>query len=67
MFIALLLPINRRSDDLCPVGHCSCVTFDKQDGAVAVIGVTFVAAVAEPRLDFSQIAGSDWLIAQRTE
>jgi hypothetical protein len=53
MFIALLLPINRRSDDLCPVGHCSCVTFDKQDGAVAVIGVTFVAAVAEPRLDFS--------------
>jgi hypothetical protein len=39
----------------------------RQDGNIAVIDVAIVIAVGEPRCDFSQVALSDWLTAQRTE
>jgi hypothetical protein len=53
--------------NLCQVGHRSCVTFEEQGRAVAVIRETIWIAVDEVRPDFSQIAGSDRLIAHRTE
>jgi hypothetical protein len=40
---------------------------ERQDGNIAVIGVAPVAAVGEPRCNFSQVALSDWLTAQGTE
>jgi hypothetical protein len=53
--------------DLCQVGHCSCVTFEKQDGAFAVIREAIVIAVDEVRSDFSQVACPDWFTAQHTQ
>jgi hypothetical protein len=41
--------------------------FDQQIGAFAVIGVTIMIAVGEPRPDFSQIARPDGLTAQHAE
>ena len=38
-----------------------------QDRNIAVIDVTIVIAVGEPRCDFSQVALSDWLTAQCTK
>jgi hypothetical protein len=46
---------------------CHCLTFEKQDGAFAVICVAIVIAVDEVRPDFSQVACPDWLTALRTE
>ena len=40
---------------------------ERQDGNISVIDVAIVIAVGEPRCDFSQVAISDWLTAQRTE
>jgi hypothetical protein len=41
------------------------VTFEKLDGALAVIRETIGIAVDEVRPDFAQIAGADRLIAHR--
>jgi hypothetical protein len=40
---------------------------ERQDRNIAVIDVTIVIAVGEPRCDFSQVALSDWLTAQCTK
>ena len=40
---------------------------ERWDGNIAVIDVAIVIAVGEPRCDFSQVALSDWLTAQRTK
>jgi hypothetical protein len=43
------------------------MNFDGQYGALAVFGIAFIITVAEPRVDFPQIARPDRLTAQRTE
>jgi hypothetical protein len=43
------------------------VILDDQDDGFAVTGVTLVIAVGELRPDFSPMAQTDWLTAQRTE
>jgi hypothetical protein len=61
--LARLLPIDRRSTDLFPGGDGFSTIFKHLGGALAVIGVTMMVAVAEPGPEFSEIAGPDSLPA----
>ena len=45
----------------------SCLVFEKQDRAFAVVRVAIVIAVDEVRPDFAQVAWSDWLIAHHAD
>lgn len=53
--------------DLCQVGYCPCVTFEKLNCALAVLREAIGVAIEQARSDFSQVVFSNRLIAHRTE
>jgi hypothetical protein len=49
------------------LSRCPCVTFEKQDGAFAVLCIAVMIAVNEVRSNFSQVACPDPLITHHAE
>jgi hypothetical protein len=47
--------------------RCSCLSFEKNDGAAAVLGIAILIAVNEMRPDLSQVASANRSFAHHAE